>query len=306
MQYSSRPLWTVIVLLLLIIPLDSSAGYCPVCQCETSPAPGDCENQQCILGSDDPEEEESRENIRRRVQRDYRRTWGQIFDGILSQVSNALLPIPLRNWESELEKLRVKLIKKQNWNDIGIDINRVLSELEYQQAHPEIYPVPEVVDTTPQPENTQVTAPEWITGMQIWSTNGDPNECPNLDNTDQTMRRSGYTVSTINPNQGQDVIEFVKELLRVCSQKLLLIYSFGIDGENMEQYYLIEVDSQGQIFSFADIEDLEGVQHFNNPEDFVAESIVDFDPDSGDSVTIHAYFLDERRRQRDSRAPEPK
>ncbi|MGI9278840.1 MAG: hypothetical protein ACR2PX_04315 [Endozoicomonas sp.] len=301
MQYSSRPLWIVTVLIFLMTPVEIFADQCPVCECYTSPSPGECNNKRCILGSNDPDEADSRERIRQRVMRDYRKKWAKWFEGIFSQVSSVLLPIPVRSWESDLEKLRIKLLPDQSWTDASIDINRMIYELEYQQANPDIYPVPEV----PQAENTQVTAPEWIISMQTWSTNGDPNECPNLEETDKSMQRSGYMVQLINPNQEQDVIEFVKELLKVCNQKLLLTYRFGIDGEVIDQNFLIEVDSQGQIFSFSDIEDLEGVQHFNTPEDFVAESIVDFDPDSGDTVTIHAYFLDDRRRRRDNRAPEP-
>ena len=305
MQYFSRSLWIVTLLVFLTTSLSAFAGQCPVCECYTSPSPGECNNKRCILGSNDPDEADSRERIRQRVMRDYRKKWAKQFAGIFSQVSNVLLPIPVRSWESNLEKLRIELIPEHSWNDVGIDLNRMIYELECQQANTDLYPIPEIESHEPQPEIPQVTAPEWIISMQTWSTNGDPNECPNLEETDKSMQRSGYMVRLINPNQGQDVIEFVKELLKVCNQKLLLTYRFGIDGEVMDQNFLIEVDSQGQIFSFSDIEDLEGVQHFNTPEDFVAESIVDFDPDSGDTVTIHAYFLDDTRRRRDNRAPEP-
>ncbi|KEQ13126.1 hypothetical protein GZ78_26625 [Endozoicomonas numazuensis] len=232
--------------------------------------------------------------------RDYRRRWGQWFEGVVNQMSNALLTIPIRSWKSELEKLRIKFLPEQTWTDAGIDISRIISELGLQQVNPDIYPVPH----PPQTENAQVTVPEWISSMQAWSTNGNPDACPNLESTDKTMRQSGYTISRINLNPGQDVIKFVNELLKVCNLKMLLTYRFGVDGENMELNYLIEVDSQGQIFSFADIDDLEDVQHFNTSEDFVAESIADFDADTGDSVIIHVYFLNERR-QRDNRAPEP-
>jgi hypothetical protein len=296
MQYQAFCLYGIL-LLLFILPSQYTLAEdpCPACGQFTVTAPGFCNNEHCILGTNDPEEQASQERVRTRVQRDIRRKNFQIQSTLVDQIGSALLPIHITQWQSQLAQLQTELIPKSQWENFDIDVQRVLFEMEYRQS------------LLPPEQKPPLIIPEWLNGMHNWSTNSDPDAGPALEEADRSIRQSGLQAVTIGPNQGQNPIVFIKQLLAFPNQRFLLTYRFVTDSGWEQQYYLIQTDSEGMIFAFSDIEGLDSILSFNTPQEFIQMSIQDYDASTGDTLTVRSYSERESRSRtrREMRAPSP-